>query len=154
MGALLSMPRNGGNHSVFLDASGQVWTTGKGRNGQLGLGDCRDRLEIEHVLELPACKQVAAGSSHTVCLSVDGKLYYFGNNSLEKNNPACINSPQVVQGLPRIQSVACGGDHTVCIDEDGGVWSFGDNKRGELGVGHSDPVSSPTRVELNAEASQ
>eukprot|EP00977_Amphora_coffeiformis_P026781 scaffold30271_cov217-Amphora_coffeaeformis.AAC.2 len=49
-----------------------------------------------------------------------------------------------------IQQVVCGATDTAVILTDGSCFVWGENKLGQLGVGHNQPVSQPTRVTLPA----
>lgn len=48
----------------------------------------------------------------------------------------------------KISSVYCGATDTAVLLEDGSCYVWGENKNGQCGVGHAQPVSTPTRVEL------
>ena len=71
-------------HTVCLDIEGRVFTFGDNSYGQLGVGKDKDTLpfskEIMKVF-LPPCKEVSCGSQFTVCITVDGDVYSFGNNT-------------------------------------------------------------------------
>ena len=47
-----------------------------------------------------------------------------------------------------IQDVVCGPTDTAVILSDGSCYVWGENKQGQLGVGHTQPVTTPTRVTL------
>lgn len=71
----------------------QVYAWGNGLQGQLGVFDYQD-LQPRPVV-LPALAnlkitQVACGANHTVALTLDGKVYFWGQYSLpvKGNEPA------------------------------------------------------------------
>ena len=43
-------------------------------------------------------------------------------------------------------AVVTGSRHSLAVDEMGKVWAWGDNSSGQLGLGHTRPVSGPTMV--------
>nr|XP_023408780.1 LOW QUALITY PROTEIN: RCC1 domain-containing protein 1 [Loxodonta africana] len=72
----------GTEHALLLDASGQVFSWGSGRHGQLGHGTLEAELEprlLEALQGLPMA-EVAAGGWHSVCVSETGDLYTWGWN--------------------------------------------------------------------------
>ncbi|ETV68259.1 hypothetical protein, variant 1 [Aphanomyces astaci] len=114
-------------HSAALTASGQVYTWGLGKDGQLGLGTNDDRNIPRKLSELDGLHivQVACGGGHTVCVSADGNLWVFGrgrSGQLGRGDQlesiaAYRNTPVQVQ-LPlkqRASQVTCGRDHTLAI---------------------------------------
>ena len=59
------------------------------------------------------------GYNHTVTLSNDGTLHYFGQNSevqlgLGHNNDVSVPTP--IPNLPKINQISCGSYFTVCVD--------------------------------------
>ena len=74
----------GANHTLAATADGQLFSCGRGRHGQLGLGDFHDggpltrcdALRDMHVIN------VAAGGQHSVCITDDGRVWSWGD--LEK----------------------------------------------------------------------
>jgi len=96
--AFVSLPRGravslemGSMHTVVLfkgldqqGEGGSISSFGRGREGQLGLGDRYSRhssIEIESPTGLCGfVKAVACGYRHTVCLTLEGQAYAFGDN--------------------------------------------------------------------------
>lgn len=64
--------------SVILLKNGQVYTFGSNVHGQLGAGDLLTHAGLVHVKLPIAASHVAAGSNHTVILTVNGEVYTFG----------------------------------------------------------------------------
>ncbi|CAG9461567.1 unnamed protein product [Pedinophyceae sp. YPF-701] len=74
----------GDSHSVALDVGGQVWSWGRGKYGQLGLGDTRGRSTPERVAALVGSVQVAGvacGPDHTMAVSRNGELLTWGRGT-------------------------------------------------------------------------
>nr|XP_020033002.1 RCC1 domain-containing protein 1 isoform X2 [Castor canadensis] len=72
----------GAEHALLLAASGQVFSWGGGRHGQLGHGTLEAELEprpLEALQGLPMA-EVAAGGWHSVCVSDTGDIYVWGWN--------------------------------------------------------------------------
>ncbi|CAK4648197.1 unnamed protein product [Aphanomyces euteiches] len=117
----------GDYHSAALTASGEVYTWGAGKDGQLGLGTNDDRNVPRKIAELDGIKivQVACGGGHTACIAEDGSLWVFGrgrSGQLGRGDQlesiaAARNSPIQVK-LPTHQPathVSCGSDHTMAL---------------------------------------
>ena len=70
----------GYNHTVFLDARGNVYTCGLGEDGQLGHDDTKDRRVPTKVIALEDKKivSVSCGSYHTAFLDNQGNVYTCG----------------------------------------------------------------------------
>lgn len=48
--------------------------------------------------------------------------------------------------LTGVQEIACGRQHALALRDDGTVWSWGLNRRGQLGVGDTEPRGTATQV--------
>ncbi|XP_004432021.1 PREDICTED: RCC1 domain-containing protein 1 [Ceratotherium simum simum] len=72
----------GAEHALLLDATGQVFSWGGGRHGQLGHGTLEAELEprLLEALQGLAMAEVAAGGWHSVCVSETGDIYIWGWN--------------------------------------------------------------------------
>ena len=93
-GAVHSMALRRGEGSVF------VW--GFGYAGQLGLGDCENRLLPTMVPKLRGVLTVAAGCCHSLALEMDGTVAAWGYNKkgqLGLGDTEDRLSPTVVEGL-------------------------------------------------------
>eukprot|EP00887_Chlorella_sp_A99_P000742 scaffold5.g742.t1 len=99
----------GDNHSAALTLDGRLLTWGRGKHGQLGLGDFENRSQ-------PTLVKALAG----VPLR-QGDICY----------------PKLVAGLEgrHIVQVAAGGRHTLALAEDSSLWAFGDNECLQLATG-------------------
>ncbi|ETV92326.1 hypothetical protein, variant 2 [Aphanomyces invadans] len=114
-------------HSAALTASGEVFTWGLGKDGQLGLGTPDDQNIPRKISELDGLGivHVACGGGHTVCTSAHGSLWVFGrgrSGQLGRGDQlesiaASRNTPVQVK-LPTNQAahqVSCGRDHTLAL---------------------------------------
>ncbi|CAI5480436.1 unnamed protein product [Closterium sp. Yama58-4] len=158
----------GGLHSLAVSERGELFTWGYGGFGALGHGEFTRRDVPCHVApadwleEGVEIKSAAAGGSHTLGLSTNGRVYAWGRDEGEGRlgiphivdaigEEGCVPRPIPVefpasQGLPRggISLVACGGFFSAAVDCDGGVWTWGGNHNGELGRAASGLV--PARI--------
>ncbi|TGZ65506.1 hypothetical protein CRM22_005826 [Opisthorchis felineus] len=72
----------GSGFLLCLSIIGQLYSSGLGSRGQLGLGDLDDRPQLTHVeaLQMLFVIQVAAGAWHSACVTDSGDLYTWGWN--------------------------------------------------------------------------
>ena len=72
----------GANHSAALGIDGKVFTWGRGKYGQLGLGTYSSSAFPIHVssLQEPVLK-IACGNDHTLLLGKSGAVYAFGRGN-------------------------------------------------------------------------
>ncbi|OQS05619.1 E3 ubiquitin-protein ligase HERC2 [Thraustotheca clavata] len=115
----------GDYHSAALTASGEVYTWGNGRDGQLGLGTSDDRNIPRKVTELDGIRivHIACGGGHTACVAEDGSLWVFGrgrSGQLGRGDhlesiAAARKSPTQVHLPQKVSSVSCGSDHTMAL---------------------------------------
>ncbi|XP_053683215.1 probable E3 ubiquitin-protein ligase HERC4 isoform X2 [Sabethes cyaneus] len=130
-----------------------IYCWGSSVHGELGLGG----IEEEQVMlprEMDWChaaslQQVACGGSHTLLLTVEGKLFACGNNDLGQlgHDTADVPNkrPQYVSSLENyiITQVRSGSAHSLALTNWGQLFSWGSNVLGQLGH-DSDQNSFPT----------
>jgi alpha-tubulin suppressor-like RCC1 family protein len=135
-------------HSLALDSDGKLWASGNNSAGQLGLDNTVDQNSFQSVTfpNFPSNAKIvsiAAGSSHSLALDSDGKLWASGynyNGQLGLGNNTDQHSFQNVTifGLAKnatIVSIAAGEQHSFALDSDGKLWATGANYYGQLGLG-------------------
>ncbi|XP_053437891.1 RCC1 domain-containing protein 1 isoform X1 [Nycticebus coucang] len=96
----------GAEHALLLGSTGQVFSWGGGRHGQLGHGSLEAEPEprlLEALQGLPMA-EVAAGGWHSVCVSETGDIYIWGWNesgqlALPTRSLAEDRAPAAVEGL-------------------------------------------------------
>ena len=120
----------GDAHVLLATESGKVFSWGDGQQGQLGHGGNTNIYlprEIDYFVdENEKIIDVAAGASHSGCVSEDGKLFLFGKgrsgqlgrgDQLE-SNAAYRVTPVKVEGLKNVVQVALGKEHSLCLVEE------------------------------------
>jgi len=135
-GAVIKSVSGGTTFSMILDAKGNVYTTGSGFYGELGLGEDLRKVTIAtHVtgiLEGRLIVEISCGSHHALALDDQGVVFGWGDN--QYSQLAQLSSLSRKEVLPiqldlpsRMQSISAGIDHSVvtsvltCVDH----W-FGD----------------------------
>lgn len=158
----------GGNHTVLLDTTGMVYTTGDGSFGALGIGshggdekatdgDCM--ASTTYPIPLPrlwplGIAFIAAGEAHTAALSADGLSLFTwgrgGSGALGHGSFESTSLPTLVR-IPRedspLCSVSCGNDHTVVLTQnEGACYAWGQGTWGATGLGHRTATCLPQPV--------
>ncbi|KAG0587458.1 hypothetical protein KC19_2G165600 [Ceratodon purpureus] len=156
-------------HSACLDEQGSLFTFGKGRECQLGLGVDRDFSKPMRVPIIPPVEEIACGGYHTGAISRNGQLYMWGSNEYgclgfgyRHQNAAKL--PMLVEGVLaslRVTQVECGWKHTMALTVEGDVfaWGWGGSQGthggdglssgGQLGLGNENDFFEPTHIKLN-----
>jgi hypothetical protein len=150
----------GSDHTLVL------W--GSNSNGQLGgCGGAAINAGIPAPCALAAptgsagWSSVATGAFHTLAVTVEGRLFAWGDNTFGQlggaladascplpftsvNGP-CSNSPRPVPDAtePQWMSVFAVGNHSLALKRDGSLWAWGDNASGQLGVLTTETCTSP-----------
>ena len=108
-----------------------------------GADDTRDSLVPLVVASLSAqgIVSIACGGMHTVAVTVDGKLWTWGNNDDEALGRLGNESlPGLVEGGLRgvhVQMVSAGDSHSAALSRDGRVFTWGVYKDSNGYIGHS-----------------
>ena len=162
----------GGQHSLFVTSSGQLYASGYNFYGQLGVAagvGTGNPTPTPTLVTLPGqvgtVAHVAAGTSHSLAVTSSGQLYTFGNNyygqlgnatNTTTTNP---NPTPALVGLPglvgAVTQIATGGNHSLAATSSGQLYGFGHNQFGQLGTvtnnGTSMPNPTPALVSLPAQ---
>jgi alpha-tubulin suppressor-like RCC1 family protein len=138
----------GNYHSLFLDTEGNVWATGSNKDGQLGLGDNVNNVQVSTKIDtLPAIKAVAARNNHSLFLDNEGNVWATGCNNygrLGLGDNTVRTVPTKIDNMPPIKTIVAGYDYSLMLDEEGNVWVTGaDYYFGRLGIGFN---MVPTRI--------
>ena len=140
------------NHSLAIDAKGQVYSWGEDISGQLGRGntgrnDCSKtedcRLDIGAIDGIDHAVMVAAGYKHNLVLTKDGIVWAFGTNTQgQLGNATTINSSTPVKvdfsaaaDIGHIVQVVASASSSYALDDKGQVWGWGSDAYANLGRG-------------------
>lgn len=104
--------------------STELWTWGDFQYGQLGTGDIISRSKPVLVTKLnnTGIKKISCGTSHTLALTLDGRVYAWGRNNFRQVSA----DPSIDQSSPRLFStkrannerakdMAAGGHHSLIM---------------------------------------
>lgn len=140
----------GGFHAVYLDETGQVWTWGDNRFGQLGKGTTSNSSVPQVVSGLPPISVVAAGGGHTLALTTDGTVWGWGgnfDNTLGVSTQSTTQTrPILISGLDHIVAIATGDGQGIALRSDGTVWTWGINTDGQTGLPQTSNHPFPEQV--------
>ena len=140
------------NHSLAIDAKGQVYSWGEDISGQLGRGetgrnDCSKtedcRLDIGAIDGIDHAVMVAAGYKHNLVLTKDGSVWAFGANTQgQLGNATTIDSSTPVKvdfsaaaDIGHIVQVVASASSSYALDDKGQVWGWGSDAYANLGRG-------------------
>ena len=144
----------GEEHVLALKEDGSLWSWGRNRRGQLGLGD-PDVIDEQHTPARVGSDEnwsaIAAGSVHSLALKDDGTLWAWGRNrdgQLGFGDPDFDeqHTPAQVGADDDWAVVAAREEHSLAIKNDGTLWAWGDNGDGQLGLGDDDERYEPEQV--------
>lgn len=167
-GNIAGLPEPTANPVVAIDAGwcssaallrdGSVYTWGVNNIGELGT-HCSESIvrEAVRVDSLPSTSTnpvlaITAGSEFVVVALSDGTFKAWGNGSvgqlgnqsnLSSCNPVDVLLPEDVQQLGT-SLLSGGGGHVLLAQPDGTLLAWGDNSSGQVGIGNTGTVHSPT----------
>jgi alpha-tubulin suppressor-like RCC1 family protein len=155
----------GGEHTVVLTSTGEVFTFGHNQYGQLGRPVAgATSSPAPGLVSFPGVSgsivAIAAGQNHTLALSSAGQLYAFGDNysgrlgnSVNDRAHAANPTPTLVKmpgGSGAIAQIAAGADYSLALTSSGRLYAFGGNNYGQLGSttnnGTDNPNPTPSAV--------
>ncbi len=164
----------GGCHSAVLTDTGDVYTWGRGFEGQTGHASRALSSETNNVITavqlLPKCvsafvKQpvtsVSCGHNFTAVVVENGSVYAWGEGGSGQLGYGRVTKqavPKVVlTKCPETEqpfiSVECGWGHTLALTSAGEMYSWGLNSYGQLGLGDDKARYYPERVTSDEEES-
>jgi alpha-tubulin suppressor-like RCC1 family protein len=147
----------GFGHTVVLTQSGELYSWGWNRDGQLGLGDCDNRNSPQrlHVGGGQPMQHVACGGGHSAIVSTSGALYCFGSAScgqlgLGDGARENVLTPTHVEALTAagvtVALASCGEEFTLAIGVNQSVYAFGLGNVGQMGGGVDGNAELPVLV--------
>ncbi len=127
----------GGALSLALDASGNVWSWGRGALGDSS-GLFAPRNTPAQIAGLTGVTAIAAAYNHAIALRSDGSVWGWGSNGNGKlgigSNVANQFTPVATGLTAGITAIAAGGDNSMALRSDGVVLVVGINEVGQLGA--------------------
>lgn len=141
------MISRGFDHTMALDASGNVWTWGSNGDGQIGDGTTDDRDVPVQVPGLSNVRLILGASATSYAVLDDGTVWAWGENTYGNLGGGVADddahpTPTQVPGLEGVIDIAAGRDHVVALTESGAVYTWGLNASNQAGPGE-DHVLSP-----------
>ncbi|KAL8166307.1 hypothetical protein V2J09_007806 [Rumex salicifolius] len=152
-GIPVKMVAAGAEHSAAVTEDGHLYGWGWGRYGNLGLGDRKDRLFPEKVLNADDQKMilVACGWRHTISVNTSGKLYTYGWSKYGQLGHGDNEDHLIPHRLEKLSNqcvsqISGGWRHTMAVTSDGTLYAWGWNKFGQLGVGDNVDRCAPVQL--------
>jgi alpha-tubulin suppressor-like RCC1 family protein len=147
----------GRGHMLALDEDGMLHAWGGNGAGQLGLGHLSSAATPQ-ASRWPQLRYdaVAAGTSHSLGLSVQGQVYAWGSNhhgQLGRRAPDYATEPLLVRLPEPVTAIAAGMHFSVAVGASGKVYAWGWNGHGQLGVGDLLDRHAPAQVKYLKHAS-
>ena len=142
----------GGNHSLFLDSEGNVFSVGNNYYGNLGLGHNTCQNVLNKIVNIPPIKIISCVNASCYLIDFEGNLWSFGfngNGQLGHGDKTRINVPTVViNTLKDIQQISYGscGHHFFAKNSQNQIFVAGENDYGQLGTGDIQSGSIPKEI--------
>jgi len=145
----------GCDHTLVLTEHGYVFAWGLGDFGNLGTGTGTDRFVPEQV-PLPnnhPCRQVTAGTKHSMVLTREGDIYSWGHGGNGRLGlgeskeaaltPRLVGSSRMEVPLRKMRYIATGEAHSASIDDLGNSYCWGAGSYGRTGHGEDIDIPIP-----------
>lgn len=160
-GKLITSLSCGHAHILVVTDTGEIFSWGCNKTGQLGHGHTQSPVLAPRRLEMlsrVSTMRVAAGGAHSLAVSRNGAVWAWGYNKhgqlglgqQEKGHEDSKTSPCSVSAFKEtwIQQIACGFAHTLFATDGGALFACGQNDQGQLGLGTTDDSHVPQQVNL------
>ncbi|XP_028401889.1 RCC1 and BTB domain-containing protein 1-like [Dendronephthya gigantea] len=144
----------GGNHSLALISTGEVYAWGYNNSGQIGSGSTVNQATPRKVTAGIGSKEIvniACGQSSSMAIDNNGELYSWGYNGNGQLGLGCnTNQPNPcrVTGLigTFVTKIVCGYAHSLALSDTGNIYAWGANQNGQLGTGSKANLVTPSRI--------
>jgi hypothetical protein len=133
-----------------------VFSFGNGIQGQLGVGKYINTdipLRINKLRNVKV-KSIACGVSHSIALTYNGHIYFWGRYFMPKTNDNDFKTgdnplPTLIESLTNelIVEIGCGSNHSLAINDKGELFTWGEGLYGQLGHGILNNEYYPRKVE-------
>lgn len=148
----------GFEHTLALDAGGNLWAWGRNQSGQFGSGQI---VAPERPHPAPSTlgteyTAIAVGDQFSLAIDQAGRLYSWGRNTAGQLGTGTVSSgapgtevrqPEHIIPMERFTQVEAGREFGIALDTQGRVWAWGINDLGQAGTGTPGaPVATPQMV--------
>ena len=131
------------NCSIALSMDGKVFSWGSNQDGKLGDGNSGNANNVNVPVAVKTegtpmkgktISQISSGYVHNLALSMDGKVYAWGNNSdgqlgdgtiNNRNVPVAVKTTGTDMDGKTIVQVSAGDEHTIALDAEGNIYEWG-----------------------------
>jgi alpha-tubulin suppressor-like RCC1 family protein len=151
----------GETHTLAVTNQGRVYAWGRNEYGKLGDGTTTDRntprlINVPNLQSRESIAHVSAGSSHSLAVTTQGRVYAWGWNGYgqlgdgtynDRLTPTLINVPNLQSG-ETIAQVTAGSVHSLAVTTQGRVYAWGYNVDGQLGDGTYNDRLTPTLINV------
>jgi alpha-tubulin suppressor-like RCC1 family protein len=140
----------GERHSFAITKKLELYAWGKGRNGELGLGEPTVNINTPTKVEgVPKIVAVAGGNSHSIALSNTGEVWSWGVGKYGILGRGVSKSPfpGKITSISDIVSIASGDYFCCAINKKGELFTWGCGDHYQLGHGDNLHRDVPTKVE-------
>jgi alpha-tubulin suppressor-like RCC1 family protein len=133
-----------------------VFSFGNGIQGQLGVGKYINTdipLRVNKLRNVKV-KTIACGVSHSIALTSNGHVYFWGRYYMPKTNDNDYKTgdnplPTLIESLTNelIVEIACGSNHSLAVTDKGELYSWGEGLYGQLGHNLLNNEFYPRKIE-------
>ena len=156
----------GGYHTMALTTTGDLYTWGHNRVGQLGKDIQTNSQNIYSYISYVPQKintvdniiDISAGWGHSAILTSNGKVMLCGRNTRSqlgidtsecqvnnRGHPYVSNFTEI--DLPLFTKfIICGGEHTITVNNNREIYAWGDNEFNQLGNINNEGVLTPQKI--------
>ena len=141
----------GHQQSYFLDSEGNVYSAGYNGRGELGLGHNTNQNTLNKIPNIPPIQSISSIRYSCYLIDFEGNVWSFGYNAnwvLGHGDTTHRNVPTKIESLKNIQQLSCGscGQHFLAKDSQNKIFVTGYNGNGQLGMGNTQSLTSPTEI--------
>ncbi|MFN3194404.1 MAG: T9SS type A sorting domain-containing protein [Chlorobiota bacterium] len=133
-----------GNGFIFIDSSNNLRAWGSNSNGELGNGISSKYSEPFQLLPSRTFKDASCGENYSIAIDEYGMMWIWGtgpDRNIYGDKPVLANYDVDWDRVFTFKN------SNFATKKDGTLWAWGENEYGQLGVGHNNPVLTPTKVE-------
>ena len=109
-------------NSIAVTMDGSLWGWGSNINGQLGLGDYRNRDTLTKIQSESKFIDVSSGNSATIAIDINGNLWYSG---VGYGTISSVFTKIEISSNTCFSAVSCGDHHVLALYSEGNIWISG-----------------------------